>query len=83
MNAACVSKSVKKASCLGSHDILDEIEALKQELAQECARCINTFSGEPMLRARGRTLQCRLKTCNRKKLKEKLKRLKEMEKALK
>jgi len=58
---------------------LAKIAQLEQELAQECTKCINTFSGVPMLAAKGKTLQCRLRTCNRKKHKAKMKELKRLE----
>jgi hypothetical protein len=58
-----------------------QILDLEQEIAQFCAQCQNTVLGVPMLVAKGSTLQCRLKNCNRKKVKAKIKQLKDLEKA--
>lgn len=57
---------------------ITEGQNLEQELAAECTRCYNTFSGEPMLV--GNPLHCKLRTCNRRKHKAKMAELKRLEK---
>ena len=58
------------------------ITLLEQQIGLACAKCINTYSGVPMLVVKGSTLQCRLRTCYRKRVKALIKELRDAEKAL-